>query len=103
MPGTVIGRTGSLFLFGIGIVWLLIWLILAYSSKQKSTLAVLAVFSLIGLVLDFGEPWLRCCKHGHAFCHTCYYPSRYAESGEPVSARSAANGLESFSQCSNLG
>jgi len=45
MPGTVIGRIGSLFLFGIGIVWLLIWLILAYSSKQKSTQAVLAVFS----------------------------------------------------------
>jgi len=53
MPGTVIGRTGSLFLFGIGIVWLLIWLILAYSSKQKSTLAVLAVFSLIWAGLGF--------------------------------------------------
>ncbi len=53
MPGTVIGRIGSLFLFGIGIVWLLIWLILAYSSKQKSTLAVLAVFSLIWAGLGF--------------------------------------------------
>jgi len=53
MPGTVIGRIGSLFLFGIGIVWLLIWLILAYSSKQKSTLAVLAVFSLIWAALGF--------------------------------------------------
>jgi len=53
MPGTVIGRIGSLFLLGVGIVWLLIWLILAYSSKQKSTLAVLAVFSLIWAALGF--------------------------------------------------
>jgi len=77
MPGTVMGRTGSLFLLGVGIVWLLIWLILAYSSKQKSTLAVLAVFSLIWAGLGF---WRAMAGD----------PSRHAESREPVSARSAA-------------
>jgi regulator of protease activity HflC (stomatin/prohibitin superfamily) len=51
--GTVIGRTASLFILGLGVIWLLVWLLLAYISKQRSTLLVLAIFSVIWAIVGF--------------------------------------------------
>lgn len=44
----VLGMLGNIsyVLLGLGLLWLVIWLILAYMSKQRGTLAVLAVFTL---------------------------------------------------------
>lgn len=53
MPEVLMAGTISIFILVIGLIWLLVWLLLAYISKQKSTLGVLAAFSVVWAALGF--------------------------------------------------